>query len=318
MSTATAPEPLRITLPVDGMTCAACQANVQRALTATPGVAKAAVNLMTHEATVHYDPSATDPARLVAAINDTGYASKLPETGAPAGASDDQRDREQAHEFAQLRTKSLASLGLGAVAMLASMPLMTHGAHSGDPLLAWTMRVIDPPMRAMAPWLYAIDPNTLSIALLAATVFVMAWAGRHFYVRAWKGLRHRTADMNTLIAIGTGAALIYSVAATLAPALFVEDGARPDVYYEAIIIIIALVLLGNAMEARAKRNTTRALRQLATLQPSSARVRRDGREVDVPIAEVRSRDVVIVRPGERIPVDGVILHGSSAVDESML
>ena len=108
------------------------------------------------------------------------------------------------------------------------------------------------------------------------------------------------------------------MAATLAPALFVEDGARPDVYYEAIIIIIALVLLGNAMEARAKRNTTRALRQLATLQPSSARVRRDGREVDVPIAEVRSGDVVIVRPGERIPVDGVILHGSSAVDESML
>ena len=190
--------------------------------------------------------------------------------------------------------------------------------HSGDPLLAWTMRVMDPPMRAAAPWLYALAPNILSLALLAATVFVMAWAGRHFYVRAWKGLRHRTADMNTLIAIGTGAAFIYSVAATLAPALFVEEGARPDVYYEAIIIIIALVLLGNAMEARAKRNTTRALRELAQLQPSTARVRRDGHEFDVPIAEVRTGSLVIVRPGERIPVDGVILRGSSAVDESML
>ncbi len=221
----------------------------------------------------------------------------------------------------RLRTRSLASLALGALAMVASMPLMSgggHGEHSGDPLLAWTMRVLDPPMRAAAPWLYALPPNILSVALLAATVFVMAWAGRHFYVRAWKGLRHRTADMNTLIAIGTGAAFIYSVAATLAPALFVEEGARPDVYYEAIIIIISLVLLGNAMEARAKRNTTRALRQLAQLQPSTARVRRDGHEFDVPIAEVRTGSLVIVRPGERIPVDGVIVRGSSAVDESML
>jgi len=320
MTTATThpPEPLRITLPVDGMTCAACQANVQRALTATPGVAKAAVNLMTHEATIHYDPSATNPSTLVAAINDTGYQSKLPDTTVSASALDDQREQAQAHEYAGLRSKSLVSLLLGAIAMLASMPLMTHGAHSSDPLLAWTMRVFDPPMRAAAPWLYAIDANTLSVALLAATVFVMAWAGRHFYVRAWRGLRHRTADMNTLIAIGTGAAFIYSVAATLAPSLFVAEGARPDVYYEAIIIIIALVLLGNAMEARAKRNTTRALRQLATLQPSSARVRRNAHEIDVPIGEVRSGDLVIVRPGERIPVDGVIVGGSSAVDESML
>ena len=319
---------IRITLPVDGMTCAACQANVQRALTAAPGVAKAAVNLMTHDATVHYDPLATDPARLVAAINDTGYSSHLPDTTVPAGAADDERDQSQAREYAQLRTKSLASLALGVLAMVASMPLMSGGEHpsaalgagehSGDPLLAWSMRVLDPPMRAAAPWLYAISPDTLSLALLGATVFVMAWAGRHFFVRAWKGLRHRAADMNTLIAIGTGAAVIYSVAATLVPALFVEEGARPDVYYEAIIIIISLVLLGNAMEARAKRNTTRALRQLAQLQPSTARVRRDGQDVDVPIAEVRTGTLVIVRPGERIPVDGVVVRGSSAVDESML
>ncbi len=146
----------------------------------------------------------------------------------------------------------------------------------------------------------------------------MAWAGRHFYVRAWQGLRHRNADMNTLIAIGTGAAFVYSVVATVAPGLFVAEGARPDVYYEAVIIIIALVLLGNAMEARAKTTTTRALRQLAKLQPSTARVRRNGQDVDVPIAEVRSGDLVIVRPGERIPVDGVVKSGTGAVDESML
>ena len=146
----------------------------------------------------------------------------------------------------------------------------------------------------------------------------MAWAGRHFYVGAWKSLRHGSANMNTLIAIGTGAAFAYSVAATVAPGLFAASGARADVYYEAVIIIIALVLLGNAMEARAKRNTTRALRQLARLQPSTARVRRDGQEIDVPIADVRSGELVIVRPGERIPVDGVITAGGGAVDESML
>jgi Cu+-exporting ATPase len=301
------------------MTCAACQANVQRALTAAPGVSKAAVNLMTHEANVHYDPAATTPEQLVAAINDTGYTSHLPAAG--AATDDDERERTQAREYSALLKKAVVSLLLGALAMIASMPLMGgggHAEHSGDPLIAWTMRVLDPPMRRMLPGLYAIDAATLLFALLATTTFVMAWAGRHFYVRAWKGLRHRTADMNTLIAIGTGAAYVYSVAATLAPESFSTNGARADVYYEAVIIIIALVLLGNAMEARAKRNTSRALRQLAKLQPSTARVRRDSRDIDVSIAEVRAGDLVIVRPGERIPVDGTIRTGRGAVDESML
>jgi P-type Cu+ transporter len=315
------PHDLKITLPVEGMTCAACQANVQRALTAAPGVAKAAVNLMTHEATVHYDPAATSPDRLVDAINDTGYVSRLPSADASGPAEEDAREQAQAREYASLLTKSIVSLVLGAAAMIASMPLMGAGGHDdhhSDPLIAWAMRVLDPPLRQAMPSLYAIDPSSLLFALLAATTFVMAWAGRHFYVRAWKGLRHRTADMNTLIAIGTAAAFAYSVAATYAPELFAVEGARADVYYEAVIIIIALVLLGNAMEARAKRNTTRALRQLAKLQPSTARVRRGDGEADVPIAEVRAGDLVIVRPGERIPIDGVLRAGRGAVDESML
>jgi Cu+-exporting ATPase len=312
--------PALVTLPVEGMTCAACQANVQRALAATPGVSKAAVNLMMHQATIHYDPAATDPGKIVAAINDTGYLSRLPESGSTA-SDDDERDRAQAREYAALRNKALISLALGAIAMIASMPLMGGNAHDGhwnDPVLGWTMRVLDPTIRRVAPALYAVDTQLLLIALLVATVTVMAWAGRHFYARAWKGLRHRTADMNTLIAIGTSAALLYSAATTFVPDFFVTDSARPDVYYEAIIIIVALVLLGNAMEARAKRNTTRALRQLAKLQPSTARVRRGDREQDIPIGEVREGDLVIVRPGERIPVDGTVLRGSGAVDESML
>jgi Cu+-exporting ATPase len=314
---------LKITLPVEGMTCAACQATVQRALINAPGVTKAAVNLMTNEASVQYDPATTDPARLVAAINDTGYVSHLPSAVAPAAGEDAGAEQALAREYAGVRNKAVISLILGAIAMIASMPLMggPHGAHSDDPLIAWTMRVLDPPVRVAAPWLYAIDATRLLDFLFFATVFVMAWAGRHFYVGAWKSLRHGSANMNTLIAIGTGAAFLYSVAATFAPSLFTSDGsdgARPDVYYEAVILIIALVLLGNTMEARAKRNTTRALRQLAQLQPASARVRRDGADIDVPIADVRPGDVVIIRPGERIPVDGVIVHGTGTVDESML
>lgn len=311
-----------VTLPVEGMTCAACQATVQRALSTQPGVTKAAVNLMMNEATVHFDPAATSPGQLVAAINDIGYVSRLPLAADATSSADDQRQQQHRREYETLRAKSLVSLAIGAVAMMASMPLMggrsPHAEHAGDPLLRWAMTAVDPTVRAAVPWLYALAPQVLTYALLAATVLVMTWAGRHFYTRAWSGLTHGTADMSTLIAVGTGAAFLYSLAATLTPQWFVTDGARPDVYYEAVIIIIALVLLGNAMEARAKTQTTRALRQLAKLQASSARVRRDRQELDIPIAEVRAGDIVLVRPGERFPVDGEITSGSGAVDESML
>jgi Cu+-exporting ATPase len=320
-----APASERITLPVEGMTCAACQATVQRALTRTPGVSQAAVNLITREATVVYDPAVLGPQALVDAINDTGYESHVPAPTTDFVADEDAREVAQVYEYQGLRTKALVSLGFGATAMLASMPLMGGNADGAqmaashaDPLLGWAMRVIDPPLRTALPALYALDPRVLTYALLAATVFVMSWAGRHFYVRAWSSLRHGSADMNTLIAVGTGAAFLYSLAATVAPQVFSRGGARPDVYYEAVTLIIALVLTGNTMEARAKSQTTRALRQLATLQPSTARVRRGGIEAEVPIASVRPGDVVLVRPGERIPVDGVVRTGEGAVDESML
>ena len=316
------PATSRITLPVEGMTCASCQANVQRALTATPGVAKAAVNLMMHEATITFDPSVLNAEKLVAAINDTGYQSHLPVPVEGVAAEDEAREAAQQREYHGLRTKALVSLGLGALAMILAMPLMagspSHGGHDSDPVLRWTMAVVEPPVRSALPWLYAIDPQALTLLLFAATVLVMGWAGRHFYTRASSSFRHRTSDMNTLIAVGTGAAFLYSLAATFEPGWFVTGNARPDVYYEAVILIIALVLLGNTMEARAKSQTTRALRQLAKLQPSTARVRRDGRDEEVPIASVHPGDVVLVRPGERFPVDGEIQAGGGAVDESML
>ncbi len=309
----------RVTLPVEGMTCAACQANVQRALRSAPGVSYAAVNLMLHEATIEYDPAVSSPDALVQAITDTGYVAHLPTPAANAVAEDEAREAVLDREYRTLLVKATVSLALGVAAMAASMPLMSGSehVHAADPLLAWTMRVLDPPLRAAFPFLYSLDPATLAVALLGATVVVMGWAGRHFYVRAWSALRHRTADMNTLVALGTGAAFLYSLAVTVA--VIVRPGTRAaDVYYEAIIFIIALVLLGNAMEARAKRQTTRALGALARLQPSTARVRRPDGDVEVPIVEVGPGDRVVVRPGERIPVDGRVTEGEGAVDESML
>jgi Cu+-exporting ATPase len=283
-----------IRIPVSGMTCAACQARVQRTLQREPGVVDAGVNLMMHDATVRYTPATTSPERLVEAIRATGYGAELPPAEEPS-AFDEQRARDEAQEaeFAELRRKAIVSGSIGVVAMIAPMALM---------------HVV--PMRA------------LNLVLLVLTVAVMGWAGRHFYTRAWSAFRHHSADMNTLIAVGTGAAFVYSLVATLAPGFFVRHGVAPDVYYEAVIIIIALILTGNAFEARAKRATSAALRALAGLQPPTARVARgDGaaaREMDVPVADVRRGDVIVVRPGERVPTDGEVVSGESAVDESML
>ena len=281
-----------ITLPVEGMTCAACQANVQRALNAAPGVKKAAVNLMLHEATVDYDAAQTNPAVLVDTVNATGYVARLPQPTTDVITDDEEQERTHEAAWRTLLRKSLVSLSLGLLAM-ASMAGM-DGSH------------VD------------ASETVISYAQLAATLFVMIWAGRHIYARAWAALRHRTANMNTLIAVGTGAAFAYSLAATLAPHRLAAAGANPDVYYEAVILIIALVLLGNALEARAKHQTTRALRELAKLQPATARRLRDGQEEEIGVAEVRIGDRVLVRPGERFPVDGRIVSGEGAVDESML
>jgi P-type Cu+ transporter len=313
----------KITIPVSGMTCAGCQAGVQKALAREPGVLDAAVSLVTKSAAVTYDPARTRPDELVAAIRRTGYGAELPAPGRTAFAEQEVRERAEAAEFRALSGKAIASGAAGAVAMLLSMPLMSAGAHGRtiDPFMRWAMAAMSPALARAFPWLYRLPPALLSYALLALTTAVMAWAGRHFYTRAWASFRHRTADMNTLIAVGTGAAYLYSVLATLAPGFFLRHGVAPDVYYEAVVVILALILTGNAFEARAKSRTGAALRSLIRLQPRTARVLRDagaGGEVDVPVAEVASGDVVIVRPGERVPVDGEVLAGASAVDESML
>ncbi len=312
----------KATINVTGMTCAACSARVQRTLEKTPGVEQATVDLMTATANVAYDPGLTRIDELIERIRATGYGADARTAGASALQEQDAQEQARTEEFRELRNKAVVALIAGALAMLLSMPLMAHSAHNSvagsDPFMRWSMRVINPLIERALPRLYDIPAQTLAVTLFVLTLFVMAWAGRHFYTRAWAALKHRSADMNTLIALGTGAGFLFSVFATFAPRFFTSRGVAADVYYEAVVIIIALILVGNAFEARAKQQTSSALRKLAELQPRTARVIRDGIESDVDIAHVRSAETVVVRPGERVPVDGVITSGSSAVDESML
>jgi Cu+-exporting ATPase len=306
-----------IRIPVSGMTCAACSSRVQRALSKQPGVEDANVNLMMKTATVRFDPSAVTPDRLVDAIRETGYGAELAAPDQTAFEEQEARDRATLEEFHEFRTKAIVSGIAGILAMVISMPLMSHISIS-DPFMRWATGAIHPVFHDAFPWLYRLPMQAVMGALMVVTLAVMLWAGRHFYTRAWAAFRHHSADMNTLVAVGTGAAFLYSVFATLAPSFFFHRGMTADVYYEAVIIIIALILTGNAFEARAKTRTASALRALVQLQPKTARVVRSNVEVDAPIETVETGEVIVVRPGERIPVDGQVLSGESAVDESML
>jgi Cu+-exporting ATPase len=283
-----------ITIPVSGMTCAACQARVQRVLERSEGVETASVNLMTNAAQVTFDESVTSAEALVETIRATGYGAELPSPARTAFDEQEAQDTARTNEFLELRNKAAVTFVIGLVVMLAPMvaPIPMSASGASAPAAWWLMLIV--------------------------TAGVMLWAGRDFYVRAWKAIRHGSADMNTLISVGTGAAFVFSAFATVSPGTFSRNGVAPQVYYEAVILIIAFILAGRALEARAKRQTTLALRRLVDLQPTRARVVRDGSEQELPIEAVRRGDLVVVRPGERVPVDGQVAEGTSAVDESML
>jgi Cu+-exporting ATPase len=275
-----------ISFPVTGMTCAACQARVQRALSAEPGVIDASVNLVTRSAAVRYDPAAVTPQDLIEAVRATGYDADLPAAEESPLSPDTAREETEVREARSLAVKAIGSVLAGALALLLSMLLM------GNP--------------------------SVNYILLLLTTGILVWAGRDIYRRAWRAIRHRSADMNTLVALGTGSAFVYSLVATVTPNLFARNGIAPDVYYEAVVFIIGLVLAGRAIEARARRKTSDSLRKLVTLLPPTARVERGGAWIDKPLSQVASGEIVVVRPGERIPVDGTIIDGASEIDESML
>jgi Cu+-exporting ATPase len=280
----------RLTLPVRGMHCAACVGKVERALRSVPGVAEASVNLATERATV---AAPADPAtlpRLRAAVEAAGYDLGDPLTTEAPGAERAERERDQ-------RLRAERQLGRRvAVGAGLSAPIVVGSMHEFFP---WA------PAWLMDPWV-----------LLALATPVQFWVGAPFHLGFLRDLRRRTASMATLVSLGTGAAYVFSVAVTLWPPLFA--GVATMTHYETSAVVITLVVLGRWLEARARGRTSDAVQRLLTLAPRTARVIRDGRETDVPTADVRVDDLLRVRPGERIPVDGVIVEGASTVDESML
>ena len=319
-----------ITLPVDGMSCAGCSAAVRSRLEELAGVIGANVNLATSKATVEYEPDQVAPPELVAAIQSAGYA--VPEgaleaavaeaagehASAPAAMSDQAESREERRYRATL-LRFWFSITSAVLVMVLSMPLMDgHGALAkADPMMA-VLRPLARGIEALVPALATIDPTVLKIGLFVLTLAVMVIGGGTFYAGAWRSLRHGAANMNTLIALGTGAAFLFSATATFAPGLFRDAGLAADVYYEAVAWILALVLLGKVFEAKAMGRTSSAIRRLLEMGARTARVLRDGGEIEVPVEEIRVGDLLVVRPGEKVPVDGRVVEGASAVDEAML
>ena len=294
-----------LTLDVEGMTCASCQSHVEKALRSTEGVSEANVNLMTRTARVVYQPSVTKIDSLVEAVREAGYDASLPRRESHAHEHDHMHESDPGEERL-IRIKAFVAIIGGVVTMLLSMPLM-HGAGIADRVM----------MQAV-PWLYRVPVAWLEYVMLAITLVGMTWAGGVIYQRALQAALHRSTTMNTLVALGTSAAFVYSVAATFFAGFFTQHGLHPDVYYDSVLLILGFLLLGDWLQARATRRTLDALRAFAALQPQSAHVIRNGVEVETPIVTLVPAETVVVRPGERIPVDGVILSGASSVDESLI
>ena len=293
-------ELVEVTLPIEGMTCASCVNRIERFLNRTDGVQEASVNLATERATIRFLPSVTGRAELVGAIEAAGYEVRGGLGGALAdadaatarGALVDEptaEDLERARERRQLAIQSLASLAVSGSIML----LMFW------PGLPWTME----------------DLN--KVVLWPATA-IQFWAGGRFYRAAWRALRHGDATMDTLVAVGTSAAWAYSVFVTMYPDVVLHAGIRPNTYFDSSTIIVGLILLGRWLEARAKAQTVGAVRALIGLQAKAAHVVVGDAEADVLLEQVQAGDLLRVRPGEKVPVNGVLVSGASAVDESML
>ena len=270
----------KTTFTVSGMSCASCVSRVEKSLQGLPGVVSVAVNLASNRAVVEHTRDA-DIAGMLHAVADAGYKMEV------VTAEEGRVDTASQREMSELRNQFIFALCVAAVIMLLSMTSALD--YAWKPYLLWTL----------------------------ATP-VQFWAGLRFYRGAWGALKHRAADMNTLIAVGTSAAYLYSVAVALFPHFFAAAGIGHGLYFDTSAMIIALILMGRYLESRAKGQTSEAIKKLIGLRPNRATAIRDGNEVDVPVEEVVEGDILLVKPGEKVPVDGIVSEGYSAVDESML
>lgn len=283
------------TLKLRGMSCAACARNIEEAIGSVPGVNACSVNFGAEQATIEYDPRKTDIKAIQDAVDEAGYSAyPLLEQNLMAG-EDDAEKTARLRESRYLLRKVIVAAIAGAVLVIGSLPMMT-GLH----------------LPLIPAWLHN------SWIQLVLTTPVLFWCGADFFNNAGKAFKRHAATMDTLVALGTGAAYAYSLFATVFPSFFVAQGLQPDVYYEAAVVIIALILVGRWLENRAKGQTSEAIRKLIGLQAKTARLIRNGQEIDVPIEQVQIGDVILVRPGEKIPVDGEVVDGTSTIDEAMV
>ena len=268
----------KLVLPIKGMHCASCVARVEKALSGVPGVVSAAVNLASEKATIEYIEG-TGLADIKKAVKDAGF-----ETGSGVESLEDVTIAAN-RETRELRNRFILAAVLGVIVMALSFA----PSFAGKPYLLW-----------------------------ALATPVQFWAGLMFYRGTWGALKHKTTDMNTLIAVGTSAAYFYSVVAVLFPGVFISGVIEPNLYFDTSAMIIALILLGRFLEARAKGQMSQAIKKLIGLKPKTALVVRNGQEEEVAVDDVKEGDIILVRAGERIPVDGIIRQGYSTVDESMI
>ncbi|GET43931.1 heavy metal translocating P-type ATPase [Microseira wollei] len=280
------------TLKLRGMGCASCAKSIEDAIRSVPGVNQCIVNFGAERATVEYHPKKTDLQVIQDAVIAAGYSASAIHIMA---AEDDAENRAKSREIRDLTRKFVVAAILSTVIVLGSIPMMT-GVHI--PLI---------PMWLHNPWLQ-----------LVLTSPILFWCGASFYANAGKAFKRHAATMDTLVALGTSAAYIYSLFPTIFPDWFTAQNLRPDVYYEAAAVIITLILLGRLLENRAKSQTGEAIRKLIGLLAKTARLIRKNQEFDVPIEAVEIGDVILVRPGEKIPVDGKVIEGTSTIDESMV
>jgi Cu+-exporting ATPase len=281
-------------LKLRGMSCASCANNIEEAIRSVPGVETCTVNFGAEQASVTYNPAKTEIAAIQQAVDAAGYAA-LPMQDNVLAPEDDAERQERQAENRQLTRKVWVSGIISTILVISSLPAMTG------------LQMPFMPMWLHNPWLQ-----------LVLTAPILFWAGSGFFVNAWKALKRHTATMDTLVAVGTGTAYLYSLFPTFFPQWFIAQGLKPDVYFEASAVIITLILLGRLLENRAKGQTSEAIRKLIGLQAKTARVIRNGQEIDIPVAAVALGDLILVRPGEKIPVDGEIVEGTSTIDEAMV
>jgi P-type Cu+ transporter len=282
-----------VTLRLRGMSCAACAKGIEDALRAVPGVYQGTVNFATEQAVVLYDTQKTNLNQIREAVDAAGYAAYPLQD--PLAEDDVAERRLQRLATRALSQKVWIGSVISVILLMGSVPAMT-GLHI--PLLpTWLHNV----------WLQA-----------ALTAPVQFWCGKSFYINAWQALKRKTATMDTLIVLGTSTAYWYSLLISFFPTVLTEQGLVPHVYYETAAVVITLILLGRLVESRARSHTSDAVRKLIGLQAKTARIVQRGKEIDIPIAAVEVGDIVVVRPGEKIPVDGEIIEGASTVDEAMM